>query len=252
MRFGRQRLVRILLTAALLVPGIAAQAQNLPPLLVIDSPDGGQGLSVSIQILAIMTALTLLPAALMMMTSFARIIIVLAILRQALGMTTTPSNQILIGITLFLTLFIMAPVFDKINTDAVQPYMNEEIETKVALERASKPFREFMTNQTRDSDLSLFARLAGKEQGVVDPKTVSFSVLAPAFITSELKTAFQMGFLLFVPFLVIDLVVASVLMAMGMMMLSPMLISLPFKLMLFVVVDGWALVIGTLASSFYI
>ncbi len=252
MSLHRRRLVRILLAVLMLAPGIVAHAQNLPALLTINSPVGGQGFSVSIQILAIMTALTLLPAALMMMTSFARIIIVLAILRQALGMTTTPSNQILIGITLFLTLFIMAPVFDKINTDAVQPYMSEKIETKEALERAGKPFREFMTNQTRDSDLSLFARLSGEEEGTVDPKTVSFSVLAPAFVTSELKTAFQMGFLLFIPFLVIDLVVASVLMAMGMLMLSPMLISLPFKIMLFVVVDGWALVIGTLASSFYI
>lgn len=212
---------------------------------------GGQKYTVTIQILALMTALTLLPAILLSMTSFTRIMIVLAILRQALGTAQTPSNQILLGLSLFLTLFTMAPVLDKVNEQALQPYLKEEIADSIALERALAPFRQFMLKQTRETDLELFVRISGKAAPQT-PEDTPFSLLAPAFLTSELKTAFQMGFLLFLPFLVIDLVVATVLMSMGMMMLSPLVISLPFKLMLFVLVDGWALVAETLAASFYV
>ena len=186
-----------------------------------------------------------------MMTSFTRIIIVLAILRQALGTQQTPTSQTLIGIALFLSFFIMAPVFDRVYQDAARPYLDEEIGIQDALQKASDPFRTFMLAQTRSSDLELFAGISGA-QDITTPESVPFSLLVPAFVTSELKTAFQIGFLIFIPFLVIDLVVASALMSMGMMMLSPLIISLPFKIMLFVLVDGWALIIGTLASSFYV
>ncbi len=229
---------------ALAVPGISA-------VTVTPTADGGQAYSVSIQVLLLMTALTLLPAALLMMTSFTRIIIVLAILRQALGTLQTPSNQILIGLSLFLTLFVMVPVLDRVNSEALQPYLAEELAPRDALSQAAGPFRQFMLAQTRESDIALFARISGRDD-MASPEEVPFTLLVPAFVTSELKTAFQIGFLLFIPFLIIDLVVASVLMSMGMMMLSPMLISLPFKIMLFVVVDGWSLVMGTLASSFFI
>ena len=199
-----------------------------------------------------MTVLTLLPAGLLMMTSFTRIIIVLALLRQALGTQQTPTNQTLIGLALFLTYFVMSPVIDKVNADAVAPYLKDQITFQEGINKAQGPFRKFMFAQTRENDLSLFMDLSGTEsKGEVTADNVPFSVLVPAFITSELKTAFQIGFMLFIPFLIIDLVVASVLMAMGMMMLSPLIISLPFKIMLFVLVDGWTLVIGTLASSFY-
>ncbi|AHI31509.1 flagellar biosynthesis protein FliP [Marinobacter salarius] len=195
-----------------------------------------------------MTALTFLPAMLMMMTSFTRIIVVFAILRQALGLQSTPSNQILLGLTLFLTIFIMKPVLEEVNEVALQPYMQEELSSLEAVEQASQPFRKFMLAQTRESDLGLFMRIADEEYDTAED--VSFWVLLPAFVTSELKTAFQIGFILFIPFLIIDMVVASVLMAMGMMMLSPIIISLPFKIMLFVLVDGWALIMGTLAASY--
>ncbi len=242
----------VLALALACAPLGVAMAQ--PGLTIIDSaptPDGGQSYSVTIQILVLMTVLTLLPSALLMMTSFTRIVIVLGILRQALGTPQTPSTQIIIGISLFLSFFVMAPVFDRANTDALQPYLNEKISGEQAVERAQKPFRDFMLRQTRESDIALFAGLAGK-RGFDGPDSVPFSVLAPSFIISELKTAFQIGFLVFVPFVVIDMVVASVLMSMGMMMLSPMLIALPFKLMLFVLVDGWSMVISTLAASFYV
>ncbi|WP_288075146.1 flagellar type III secretion system pore protein FliP, partial [Marinobacter sp.] len=210
--------------------------------------EGVQEYSVSLQILALMTALTFLPAMLMMMTSFTRIIVVFAILRQALGLQSTPSNQILLGLTLFLTIFIMKPVLEEVNEVALQPYMQEELSSLEAVEQASQPFRKFMLAQTRESDLGLFMRIADEEYDTAED--VSFWVLLPAFVTSELKTAFQIGFILFIPFLIIDMVVASVLMAMGMMMLSPIIISLPFKIMLFVLVDGWALIMGTLAASY--
>lgn len=224
-------------------------APGIPAVTMNTTADGGGTYTVTLQILAIMTALTLLPSLVMMMTSFTRIIVVFAILRQALGLQQTPSNQVLIGLALFLTLFVMSPVLKEVNEMALQPYMAETITPDVAVERASTPFREFMLSQTREDDLALFIRIAdgGKP---VDHDDVSFFVLAPAFVTSELKTAFTIGFLLFIPFLVIDLVVASVLMSMGMMMLSPIIISLPFKLMLFVLVDGWAMIVGTLATSF--
>lgn len=245
-------LLYVMVCGVLVLPLDAyAAAPGLNALSVTTAADGSQTYTLSLQVLALMTALTLLPTALIMMTSFTRIIIVLAILRQALGTAQTPTNQILIGLALFLTFFIMAPVFDKAYQDGVQPYMNEQVPAQEALVRASEPFRNFMMAQTRDSDLALFARISGKEN-IESPEQVPFTLLVPAFITSELKTAFQIGFLLFIPFLIIDLVVASVLMAMGMMMLSPLIISLPFKIMLFVLVDGWALVIGTLASSFYV
>lgn len=221
----------------------------IPAFKVISNADGSADYSVTIQILVLMTALTLLPSLLMMMTSFTRIIITFAILRQALGLQQTPSNQILLGMALFITLFVMSPVLKEVNATAVQPYINEQLNSIDAAKLALKPFQQFMLAQTRETDLELFLRIAQHEP-LNSPDDVPFSILAPAFVTSELKTAFQIGFLLFIPFLVIDLVVASVLMAMGMMMLSPIIISLPFKIMLFVLVDGWALIIGTLAGSF--
>jgi len=222
---------------------------GIPAMTVTTDPSGAQNYTVSIQILMLMTALTLLPALLMMMTSFTRIIVVFAILRQALGLQQTPSNQILLGLALFLSFFIMTPVLTQINATALQPYLAEQITVTQALALAELPVREFMMAQTRESDLSLFLDLSATAP-VATQAEVPFTVLVPAFVTSELKTAFQIGFMLFIPFLVIDLVVASVLMAMGMMMLSPIIISLPFKIMLFVLVDGWAMVIGTLAASF--
>ncbi|RJG09842.1 flagellar biosynthetic protein FliP [Pseudomonas cavernicola] len=210
---------------------------------------GQQEYSVSLQILLIMTALSFIPAFVMLMTSFTRIIIVFSILRQALGLQQTPSNQILIGLALFLTLFIMAPVFDQINRDALQPYINEQLPAQEAISKAEVPIKNFMLAQTRSSDLELFVRLS-KRTDIASPELAPLTLLVPAFVTSELKTAFQIGFMIFIPFLIIDLVVASILMAMGMMMLSPLIISLPFKIMLFVLIDGWALIIGTLAGSF--
>lgn len=233
----------------LFLPGLALAEPGIPALTLSTGEDGSQSYSLTLQILALMTVLTLLPAALLMMTSFTRIIIVLAILRQALGIQSTPSNQILIGLALFLTFFIMSPVFSNAYQSGVQPYLDGEIEATAAIEQVSQPFREFMLAQTRESDIALFAEIGGYDP-IESADQVPFSLLLPAFVTSELKTAFQIGFLIFVPFLIIDLVVASVLMAMGMMMLSPMIISLPFKLMLFVLVDGWGLIMGSLANSF--
>lgn len=223
---------------------------GLPALTVTTNDDGTQDYSVSLQILFIMTALTLLPAALTMMTSFTRIVVVLAILRQAIGLQQTPSNQILVGMALFLTLFIMTPTLDRINAEALQPYLNEEKTSIEAVKMASGPIRDFMLAQTREDDIALFVKLAGQEGQIDSLETLPFTILMPAFVTSELKTAFQIGFMIFIPFLVLDMVVASVLMAMGMMMLSPIIISLPFKIMLFVMVDGWAMIMGTLAASF--
>ncbi len=230
--------------------GVAWAQPDLPLMTVTETAAGGQEYSVKLQVFLIMTALTFIPAALVMMTSFTRIVIVLAILRQGIGAAQTPSSQIITGIALFLTLFIMAPAFEQAYTDAIEPYMAEQIQPDVALERAKQPFHEFMIAQTRETDLAMFAKIADVD-GFETPADVPFSLLVPAFITSELKTAFQIGFLMLIPFLIIDLVVATVLMSMGMMMLSPMIISLPFKLMLFVLVDGWSLAIGTLAASFY-
>jgi flagellar biosynthetic protein FliP len=196
-----------------------------------------------------MTALSFIPAAVIMMTSFTRIIVVLAILRQAIGLQQSPSNQILLGMSLFLTFFIMAPIFSQINDRAVQPYLNEELTSIQALEQAKEPIKAFMLSQTRIKDLETFAKIAGYDK-LDSPEDTPFVVIIPAFVTSELQTAFIIGFMFFIPFLIVDLVVASVLMAMGMMMLSPMIVALPFKIMLFVLVDGWGLVMGTLARSF--
>lgn len=248
----RNRILLPLLIAglSLLVPGSPADAAGIQAVTVTTNSQGGQTYSVTIQILALMTALTLLPALLLTMTSFTRIVIVLSLLRQALGTGQAPSNQVLLGLSLFLTIFIMMPVFDKVNTDAVQPYLEEKIDMAVAMEKASAPFRQFMLKQTREADLEMFIRISGNAE-VASPADVPFSILMSAFVTSELKTAFQIGFLIFLPFLIIDLVVASVLMSMGMMMLSPMVISLPFKIMLFVLADGWSLIMEMLAASFY-
>lgn len=244
-------MIRLLIIVAglLIAPQVFAQGSGIPAVTVIGNADGGQEYSITLQVLALMTALSFIPAIVIMMTSFTRIVIVLSILRQAMGLQQAPSNQIIIGLSLFLSLFIMTPVLEKINQNALQPYLNEQITTMVALEQAQLPIREFMLSQTREKDIQTFLEISGRDD-IRSAEQVPFTILVPAFITSELKTAFQIGFMLFIPFLVLDLVVASVLMAMGMMMLSPMIVSLPFKLMLFVLVDGWSLVMGTLATSF--
>ena len=244
--------LRVLLTLALLLAAplaLGADPLSIPAITLSNTPDGQQEYSVSLQILLIMTALSFIPAFVILMTSFTRIIIVFSILRQALGLQQTPSNQLLTGMALFLTMFIMAPVFDRVNQDALQPYLKEQMTAQQAIDKAQGPLKDFMLAQTRQSDLDLFMRLS-KRTDIAGPDQVPLTILVPAFVTSELKTAFQMGFMIFIPFLIIDMVVASVLMAMGMMMLSPLIISLPFKIMLFVLVDGWALIMGTLASSF--
>lgn len=244
---------RIALFAALALAPVIAAAAGAPagiPAVTVTGAGGGQTYTLSLQVLALMTALTLLPAIVLMMTAFTRIIIVLGILRQAIGAGQTPPNQVLVGLALFLTLFVMSPVVHRINEEALQPYSAGTIEASVALERAVVPLKKFMLDQTRESDIATFVRISGGK-GFATPQDVPLTLLVPAFVTSELKTAFLIGFLIYIPFVIIDLVVASVLMSMGMMMLSPVLISLPFKLMLFVLVDGWSLVMGTLAASFY-
>jgi flagellar biosynthesis protein FliP len=240
---------------ALLVPDAAlAQASGATapggqlPLIIGQGPQG-TSYSVPIQTLLFFTALSFLPAVLLMMTSFTRIVIVLSLLRQALGTQASPPNQVIVGLSLFLSLFVMGPTLDRVYADAYQPYTANAISFEQALERGETPMREFMTRQTRQTDFQLFARLANlpPEVGV---ETAPMRVLIPAFVISELKTAFQIGFMIFIPFLVIDLVVASILMSLGMMMLSPVLVALPFKLMLFVLADGWNILIGSLAASF--
>ncbi|HTW37419.1 MAG TPA: flagellar type III secretion system pore protein FliP [Steroidobacteraceae bacterium] len=235
---------------ALLIPAAALADPGIAAVTVHTTPGGGQTYDLTLQVLLLMTAVTLLPAILLMMTAFTRIVIVLSILRQALGAGQTPPNQVLLGIALFLTLFVMAPVVDRIDEQAVKPYVAGTLDAPAALAKATVPLKTFMLNQTRESDIATFVRISGGK-GYATPQDVPLTVLVPAFVTSELKTAFIIGFLIFIPFVIIDLVVASVLMSMGMMMLSPVLISLPFKLMLFVLVDGWSLVMGTLAASFY-
>jgi len=229
---------------------LPAAAQQLPGLVSQPMEDGGQQWSLSLQTLLFLSSLAFLPAMLLMMTSFTRIIIVLSLLRTAMGTQATPPNQVLLGIALFLTFFIMSPVLSQVYDTAWVPLTDEVINFEEFLLRAQLPFREFMLAQTREPDLALFVRLAdvGPLQG---PEELPMRVLLPAFVTSELKTAFQIGFTIFIPFLIIDLVVASILMALGMMMVPPVTISLPFKLMLFVLVDGWQLIIGSLAESFY-
>ena len=238
----------ILSVLVLISPSISAD-QGLQALTVTSNADGTQEYSVTLQVLAIMTALSFIPAAVIMMTSFTRIIVVLAILRQAIGLQQTPSNQVLVGMSVFMSIFIMTPIYNQVHERAIQPYLNEEMTSLVALEQAKEPIKAFMLSQTRVKDLETFAQIAGITQ-LNQPEDAPFTVIIPAFITSELQTAFIIGFMFFIPFLIVDLVVASVLMAMGMMMLSPMIVSLPFKIMLFVLVDGWSLVMGTLAKSF--
>jgi flagellar biosynthetic protein FliP len=245
----RARLLPALLLA--LLPLAAAHAQiALPAVAIKTAADGVQTYSLSMQVLVLMTVLTLLPALLLAMTAFTRIIIVLSILRQALGMATTPSNQVLTGLALFMTFFVMGSTMDQAYTQGIKPYMDGQLAGEIAIERTVQPLKKFMLAQTRETDLQLFSKLSGKPP-FATAEDVPLTVLIPTFMTSELKTAFQIGFMVFIPFLVIDLVVASVLMSMGMMMLSPMLISLPFKIMLFVLVDGWTLLLGTLAASFH-
>jgi flagellar biosynthetic protein FliP len=242
---------RVSLLGLMVVLGLlplAALAQSLPAVTVSGSGQGTQ-YSLSLQLLALMTTLTLLPSMLLMLTSFVRIVIVLSILRQALGTGQTPPNLVLVGLSLFLTLFIMAPVLGEVYQNAVTPYMNQGLDFDKALAAAESPIRAFMLRQTREEDIALFMEIA-RNRPVETPEAVPFTTLVPAFLTSELKSAFTIGFLIYIPFVVIDLIVASVLMSMGMMMLSPMMISMPFKLMLFVLVDGWGLIMGSLASSF--
>lgn len=244
----RARLSPFLWIAMAIAPA-AAGAQGVLSVDSAPAAGGGTTWSVPIQTLLVFTALSFLPAVLLMMTGFTRIVIVLSLMRQALGLQTTPPNQVIIGLSLFLTFFVMSPTLEKIHRDAYEPYAKQQIALQEALERASAPIREFMAAQTRESDLALFARVA-RIEGTPSVADVPMRVLIPAFVTSELKTAFQIGFLVFVPFLVIDLIVASLLMSMGMMMVSPVLVALPFKLMLFVLADGWNLLIGSLVTSF--
>ncbi len=242
-------LVTILSFLLLSNTSFAANDLSLSALTLTTNPDGSQEYSITLQILIFMTALSFIPAAVIMMTSFTRIVVVMAILRQAFGLQQTPSNQVIIGITLFMTLFIMTPVYNQINERAIQPYLQDQLTSVEAINKAKVPLRAFMLEQTRIKDLDTLAQMAGITK-VDKPTDLPMTVIIPAFVISELKTAFQIGFMLFIPFLIIDLVVASILMAMGMMMLSPMIVSLPFKLMLFVLIDGWNLVIGTLATSY--
>ncbi|WP_418321190.1 flagellar type III secretion system pore protein FliP [Piscinibacter sakaiensis] len=240
--------------AAGLLPALAgAQAASpsgsasLP--LVVAQGAGGTSYSVPIQTLLFFTALSFLPALLLLMTGFTRIVIVLSLLRQAIGTQAAPPNQVIVGLSLFLTFFVMGPTIDKVYEDAYKPFSENRLSFEAALQRGEAPMREFMLKQTRQSDVMLFANLA-KIDPAVKSEDVPFKVLVPAFVTSELKSAFQIGFLVFIPFLIIDMIVASVLMSLGMMMLSPVLVALPFKLMLFVLADGWNLLLGSLASSF--
>ena len=247
----KRPLALVALVAALLLPVLAtaAEAGGLPILSVEAKGGGAQTYSLTVQVLVLMTLLSVLPAILLSMTAFTRIVIVLSILRQALGTPTTPPNQVVVGLALFMTLFVMSPVLNQAWSEGVKPYLDNQLGAEAALTKTVTPLREFMLKQTRESDLVSFGRISGQGP-FAGPEAVPLTVLVPAFITSELKTAFQIGFMIFIPFLIIDLVVASVLMSMGMMMLSPMLVSLPFKLMLFVLVDGWTLLMGTLAASF--
>jgi flagellar biosynthesis protein FliP len=240
-----------LLAIVLALPSLAlAQSAGLPALTSTPGAGGGQTYTLSLQTLLLLTSLSFLPAALLMMTSFTRIIIVLSLLRHALGTQSSPPNQVLIGLALFLTFFVMGPTLDKIYVEAYQPLAENRIQMSDALDKGAVPLRAFMLRQTRETDLALFVKMSAAAP-MKTAADVPMRVLIPAFITSELKTAFQIGFAVFIPFLVIDMVVASILMAMGMMMVSPAIVSLPFKIILFVLVDGWNLLLGSLAQSFY-
>lgn len=243
--------MRWLALLLLALPGSVLAQSALPAVTVQPAAGGGQTYSLTIQTLLFLTSLTFLPAVLLMMTSFTRIMIVLSLVRQALGTAQAPPNQVLVGLSLFLTFFVMSPVLDRIYTDAYLPFSERRIGFNDALERGSVPLKAFMLRQTRESDLALFVKLANQPE-LKGPEQVPMKILVPAYVISELKTAFQIGFVVFIPFLIIDLVVSSVLMSMGMMMLSPVIISLPFKLMLFVLVDGWNLLVGSLVRTFYL
>lgn len=244
---GQTRIRYFVGLALLACAGAACASPELP--LLMGTGAQGTSFSVPVQTLLFFTALSFLPALLLMMTGFTRIVIVLSLLRQALGTQSVPPNQVIVGLSLFLTLFVMGPTFDEVYKKAWQPYMENSMPFEEALSHAELPMRNFMARQTRQSDVALFGRVAGLAPGLSIDE-VPLRVLVPAFVTSELKTAFQIGFMIFIPFLVIDLVVSSVLMSLGMMMLSPVLVSLPFKLMLFVLADGWNLLLGSLVASF--
>ena len=242
----------VLAAFCLLAPFSSAWAQTAPSLpILVGSGGGGNSFSVPIQTLLFFTALSFLPAVLLMMTGFTRIVIVLSLMRQALGTQSAPPNQVIIGLSLFLTLFVMGPTLDRVYQEAYVPYSNNTMQFEEAIQKAEAPMRDFMVRQTRQSDYALFARLAKLEPGT-QIEDAPFRVVVPSFVISELKTAFQIGFMIFIPFLIIDMVVSSILMSLGMMMLSPVLVALPFKIMLFVLADGWNLLIGSLASSFAI
>jgi flagellar biosynthetic protein FliP len=244
----RNRFSCALVLPLLLLPGLAI-AQALPAITSAPAAGGGTQWSLSIQTLLLLTGLTFLPAIILMMTSFTRIIIVFSLLRQALGTQSSPPNTVLVGLTLFLTFFIMSPVIDRIYNEAYLPLSENKIGFPEALDRGAVPLRAFMIKQTREADLALFTKVA-KQPKPESAETVPMRVLIPAFVTSELKTAFQIGFIVFIPFLIIDMVVASVLMSMGMMMMSPVIVALPFKIMLFVLVDGWNLLVGSIVRSY--
>ncbi len=234
--------------AVLLVIADPGVAQGLT-VNTAPSAGGGTTYSVPIQTMLAFAAMSFLPAVLLLMTSFTRIVIVLSLLRQAMGLQTTPPNQVIVGLALFMTLFVMGPTLDRIYQEAYVPYTEQKIGFEAALDKGAEPLRGFMLRQTREADLSLFAKM-GRVDAKQTAEQMPMRVLIPAFVTSELKTAFQIGFMVFIPFLIIDMIVASVLMSMGMMMLSPVLVSLPFKLMLFVLADGWTLLLGSLVASF--
>jgi flagellar biosynthesis protein FliP len=244
-----QRITLLCAAAAVCTMLLAAHAAGMGMLDMQPDGHGGQSYTVPVQILLLMTGLTFLPALLLTTTAFTRIIIVLSLLRQALGLTQTPPNQVLIGLALFLTMFVMGPVLSRINTEALQPLLDNRISANDAIDKAQQPLREFMIKQTRREDLGLFLKLAGGET-YPSARDVPMRVLVPAFVTSELKSGFQIGFLIFLPFLVIDIVVAAIMMSLGMMLLSPITVSLPLKLALFVLVNGWTLVVGSLAEGF--
>jgi len=246
----RHKFLLILALLSLSAP-LLAQTSGLPALTTSPAAGGGTTYSLTIQTLLLLSAMTFIPAALLMMTSFTRIIIVLSLLRHAMGTQTAPPNQIIIGLSLFLTFFIMAPTIDRIYNEAYVPLSESQINVMEAGERAVTPLRSFMLKHTREADIAMFASVA-KIDNIATPDDIPLRILIPSFIISELKTAFQIGFVLFIPFLIIDMVVASILMSMGMMMMSPIMVALPFKLMLFVLVDGWHLVIGSLVQSFNI
>jgi flagellar biosynthetic protein FliP len=243
------KVLLVLVVPFLFVAGEAFAQAGLPAFTSTPAPGGGQTYTLSVQTLILIASLTFLPSLLLMTTSFLRIVIVLSLLRQAIGTVQTPPNQVIVGIALFLTFFIMAPVFERIYVDAYQPFSENRLSFEEAVQKGAEPLKRFMLAQVRQEDLALFAKLA-KVGPMPGPEAVPMKILIPAYVTSELKTAFQIGFLVFIPFLIIDMVVASVLMSMGMMMLSPVLISLPFKLMLFVLVDGWGLLLASLVRSF--